>query len=294
MMCDSHGKGLLKPVIHVPMNPILEEGLPYPDTNAAATLQPNVIRRGQMGAWTNSNHVVRAIGGYTGISSSSIAMKIDSTVKDERLAMSTALAMNHRPDIHNIVRKRYLEMRKGKDELKRLWRHYDFFKPSDDDINWCLEGGSYVHSYDAFSFNRRSRSRDTQDTSLVSEVRPSEKFNPSSLMLILVHPANDYGHTPIKIFDQAKQNEPIFARLFGNLFVHCPLVYSIVLDAIDVGNASSYVVKLAQFVKRCADRGLQGKSESFSKLAKAFDELTLEELTNKGIRLDVPCLFGYF
>ena len=63
-------------------------GFQIPDTCAAAILTPNVIRAGRMGKWTNSSHVVTAIGGYTGISSSSIAEKYDSSFHDERLQHS--------------------------------------------------------------------------------------------------------------------------------------------------------------------------------------------------------------
>jgi len=288
MLCESHGKGLLKRIIHVPMNPILKEGLPYPDMNAAATLQPNVIRKGQMGAWTNSNHVVRAVGGYTGISSSSIAMKIDNAVKDERLAMSTALAMNHRPDITNIVQSQYCEIPEGSHELQHILRYYDSYcKPSDEVMKVCLESGSYVNAFDAFSFNRRINTRDTQEVSSGLESRSTKKVNLSSLMLTIVHPGNDYGHKPIRIFDQSKQNTPVFARLFGEMLVHCPYLYSVMLDAVDVGNASSYTLKLAQFVKQCGDSGLNDRCKSLFKPAMAFEDLTRSELIDRGIRCNV-------
>lgn len=100
-----------------------------------------------MGTWTNSNHVIQAVGRYTGISSSSIDLKkTDFVFNDERLAMSTCLAMDHIPDIDQIVRIRQFELDNGKDELEWLWYVYDLIKPSDKDISLCLDGGSYVHA----------------------------------------------------------------------------------------------------------------------------------------------------
>jgi hypothetical protein len=126
MICDSQGKGLFKPIIHVLLNPIIKEGLPYPDIDAAATGQPNVIRKGQMGTRTNSNHVARAVGGYSGVSSSSITMKVDQAIVDERVATSSVLAMSHRSDTAHIMPNRYLDLPNDEYELKRLWRHYNF------------------------------------------------------------------------------------------------------------------------------------------------------------------------
>ena len=93
MFCKSHGKGLFEPIIHLPRNPVLGNmGLRYPDTTAAAILTPNVIRAGRMGKWTNSTHVINAIGGYTGISSSTISQRLDLCVSDDRLMASEFLS----------------------------------------------------------------------------------------------------------------------------------------------------------------------------------------------------------
>lgn len=74
LFCSHHGKSLTKDVVHVPVHPVLGDlGFEYPDTCAAATLTPNVIRAGRRGVWTNSGHVISAIGGYSGLSSSYIS-----------------------------------------------------------------------------------------------------------------------------------------------------------------------------------------------------------------------------
>jgi hypothetical protein len=81
LVCKFHKNGLTKPLIHVPSNPVLGDiGFQSPDKTAASILTPNMIRAGRMSKWTNSSHVINAVGGYTGISSSSIAQRVDLTL----------------------------------------------------------------------------------------------------------------------------------------------------------------------------------------------------------------------
>ena len=97
LFCSAHGKDLKAAFVHVPTNPVLKDhGLQYPDHCAAAILTPNVIRAGKMCRYTNSTHTIRAVGGYTGISSSTLACSVDRTIQDERLAMAECLAISHR------------------------------------------------------------------------------------------------------------------------------------------------------------------------------------------------------
>ena len=76
LLCRRHGKRLSKSIIHCPMNPVLVNiGFQFPDPCAATILMPNIITAGKMGRWSNSNHVVLALGGFSSISSSSIAQR---------------------------------------------------------------------------------------------------------------------------------------------------------------------------------------------------------------------------
>jgi hypothetical protein len=130
MFCDVHGTGLKKPFVHVAKNPILKDhGLQYPDNLAAAILTPLVIRDGRMSKWTSSTHVIKAVGGYSGISSSVLSCDIKRTVCDERLAMAQCMAMKFRPDIYHISRERYIDdvSRGGEGEFLRVMNHYDSF-----------------------------------------------------------------------------------------------------------------------------------------------------------------------
>jgi hypothetical protein len=68
------------------------------------------------------------------------------------------------------------------------------------------------------------------------------------------------------------------------LLIHCPSVYSVILNFIGKGTNSSYVLKLVQFVKSCWDRGLNQNFERFLQQAKAFEELTSSELLKRSIR----------
>ena len=115
-----------------------------------------------------------------------------------------------------------------------------------------------THSLSTIALN----SRDTQDARSSREERLSKKINVPNLMIILNHPENDYGHPPVKIFDHSKQNEPLCARLFGNLRVHCPFLHSRV----------------------------NSKSKSLVNHAKAFELLTNKELTDGRFNVNVPCL----
>ena len=119
MLCESHGKGLLKSIIHVPKHPFLGDlGLPFVDTTAAAILTPNVIRNGMLGKWTHSNHVVNFVGGYTGLSTSSIAQRVDLSVLDDRLFGSEFFSAENRPDVFNLLKNKYCEQRNGEEKFR--------------------------------------------------------------------------------------------------------------------------------------------------------------------------------
>jgi hypothetical protein len=71
-----------------------------------------------------------------------------------------------------------------------------------------------------------------------------------------------------KMFDLSKQKMTVFARQFGELLVHCQFFHLLVVDAIGVGSSNCYSLKLAHFVKQCADLGLHYRIKSIVKHAK--------------------------
>jgi len=181
MYCTSHGKGLQSSFVHVPKNPVLKDhGLQYADKCAAAVLTPNVIRAGKMGRWTNSTHVIKAVGGYTGISSSTLACDVNRTVLDERLAMAECLAMEHRPDVYNICRERFVENLSygGEMEFNRVLKNYDSFyydalKPH---VKDAMSGATYVNVADCFRIHEQMFRRDSKKDVDVNSCKLSLTF----------------------------------------------------------------------------------------------------------------------
>ena len=168
MYCSIHGKGLTSSFVHVPKNPILKDhGLQYADNCAAAILTPNVIRAGRMGRWTNSTHVIKAVGGYSGISSSMLSCDVEQTVCDERLAMAECLAMNHRSDIYHIVRERFLDNTSygGEVEFIRVLNHYKkHYKNSvETEVEQAMRGATYIDVADSSNIHEQIFKRDSKE-----------------------------------------------------------------------------------------------------------------------------------
>jgi hypothetical protein len=120
-----------------------------------------------VGKWTNSTHVINAVGGYTGVSSSTLACDIDQTVCDERLAMAECLAMSHRSDVHHIVRERFMDSLcyDGEVEFDRVLNHYNkYYKDSvKSGVNDALCGATYVDVADCFRIHEQIFKRDSKD-----------------------------------------------------------------------------------------------------------------------------------
>jgi hypothetical protein len=262
LICRFHGKGLFTFTVHVPTNPVLgHTGLQYPDVSAAAVLTPNVIRAGRMGRWTNSNHVVAAVGGYGGISTSSIAVKYDSIIVDDRLAASSCLAMRHRSDIYHIYQQRSAELPSGVDDMKAMLNWYDrFVRPDARKIQQSLAGSTYVQVADCFEVMKRMAKQDTDADEPRSGYTKHREFE--SLGLIFAHPPDSFGCHPIALersYDITKQP---MTGMFLHLLVHCPAIHALVLRGLQ-NRPNEFVVKLLRFVKLCAGetRNSYGYSE---------------------------------
>jgi len=122
LLCDFHGGNLRKAIVHVPLHPVLEDlGSQMLDIDAAAYLSPNTIHEGRMGRWTNSSHVLNAIGSHAGISPSSIGQHVDNVCQgaDFRLGTATFLAANHREDVRRTIEAQYMEMAEGRRLLEK-------------------------------------------------------------------------------------------------------------------------------------------------------------------------------
>jgi hypothetical protein len=166
MYCDAHCN-LKRPFVHVPTNPILKDhGLQYPDNLAAAVLSPFVIREGRMSKWTNSTHVIKAVGGYSGISSSTLSCDVKRTFCDERLAMAQCLARNYRADIYHISRERYVEdiTTDGEAEFTYIMNHY--YKFYHDSVvtraDASISGATFIDVEDCFRIHNQMFQRDTK------------------------------------------------------------------------------------------------------------------------------------
>ena len=77
-------------------------------------------------------HVINAIGGYTGISSSTITQRLDLCVSDDRLLASELISANHRPDVMTTLYRQYSGRLDGEKLFEYFLRDFDtnFFKYS--------------------------------------------------------------------------------------------------------------------------------------------------------------------
>lgn len=284
LICKCHGKGLLNSVVHVPTNPVLGNvGLQFPDVSAAAVLTPNVIRAGRMGRWTNSNHVVAAVGGYGGISTSSLAVKYDSVIVDDRIAASSCLAMRQRSDIYYIYQQRSADVPGGVEDLKAMLNWYDrVVRPDSRKIQQSLEGSTYILVEDCFQVNQRMTKEDTDADEQQSNYNKRREFE--SLALIFAHPPDSFGRHPItleRLYDVAKQPT---TGLFLRLLLHCPAVYRLVLRGLH-NNSKGFVVKLLRFVKYCAGetRNLSGIRNGAAAEMLLRDEININKLSSRDV-----------
>jgi hypothetical protein len=276
LLCDYHGSGLAKPVIHVPRNPVLGDlGLQYPDRCAAAILTPNVIRAGRMGKWTNSSHVVAAVGGYSGISSSSLALDVDINVVDTRLAAAQCLAMTHRSDIYHICRDRYSDIPDGDVEFHHMLDDYNKrLKPSQHDELTAVEGSTFVDLSDAFSVNDRLVKHFTKDDSSMSH---RSKFESWQLSTVLVHTTHPGGHAPVSLTSVYKPAKHTKTGALINIVIYCPPAQQLILRSFEA-NANTFTRRLLQYCQYAAG---QAKNKSGIKNADACEKLIEEELLNR-------------
>jgi len=285
MMCSRHGKGLFESIIHVPLNPVLRDiGLQFPDTTAAAILTPNCIRSGRMNRWTNSSHVVAAVGGYTGISSSSIAQKFDSAYQDERLSAANCLAMKHRSDTYYICQNRYADMPGGDEELQRELRNYEKkWKPSPLSKRAALDGASYIDVQSSFSINEHMYRR---DTNLTEDEKAGAHVEPWLLGLTFIHPTTDHGCQPVNLNSMYNVEKHALTGALLHLCIHCPALHDVLLCAFEV-QRQEYLMKLLRFVQYCAG---QSANHSGIRNANECDQLTKSELTTRKISNSSKCV----
>ena len=285
MMCATHGKGLLHSIVHVPRNPVLGDlGFQIPDTCAAAVLTPNVIRAGRMGRWTNSSHVVTAIGGYTGISSSSIAEKYDCTFHNERLGTACTLAMRHRPDIYEVCQNRLADMPGGDEELNRVLSLYDVLdKPSGEEVNSSLVGASSVDIHHSFLMNDRMFRRDTRYCENDSNDRQLQSW---LLALTFVHPPTANGCAPVNLSSFYNVEKHALTGALLHLLVHCPCFHEVLLHCFEI-NREDYVRKLLKFAQYCAG---QASNCSGIRNANECEEATRAELVKRRLPMDNKCV----
>ena len=151
-----------------------------------------------MGKWTNSSHVFRAVGGYTSISSNSIAQRVDTTVIDNRLLVSTMLAASNCEDMYHITRQRYREMKDGDEQFFRDLRHYNVtFKPPQDHISECLMGSNVVLASDSFAMHNALFNRDSLPQSNGGgDNRAAQERRSVDLLFVLMHLPSKYGRHP--------------------------------------------------------------------------------------------------
>ena len=280
MVCNGHGKsGLTKPIIHVPLNPVLgDDGFQSPDTLAAAILTPNVIRAGRMGKWTNSSHVIAAIGGYTGISSSSLAEKLDCTVQDYRLSASSYLAADHRADVRNTLVERFFAIQNAEEEFQRGLDIYNkYYKPSIDHERSSVSGATFVEVANCFTVNENFASRDVSSNGL--------NENMASLSLIFVHSSNAGGCKPIDLTDFVKQQKHVLTDLLLNVLIHCPTMYTALVKSYD-DTKNKYLGKLLHFVHYVCKHSNRRKSRFVS--ADDCESQTHTQLANYNLSASDP------
>ena len=251
MFCENHGKGLFEPIIHVPRNPVLGNmGLPYPDTTAAAILTPNVIRAGRMGKWTNSTHVINAIGGYTGISSSTISQRLDLCVSDDRLLASEFLSANHRPDVMTTLHRQYSGRLDGEKLFEYFLRDFDTnFKPDADITSDCLMGGTLVYAEETFSMHDQIFNRDRNEH-IDDDANEAQSNECLEVLFVTVHPPGEFGSKPVDISSEYRLQEECITATMLRLLIHSWSIRAILLDTFR-SDGNRYILKLLGFVHKC-------------------------------------------
>lgn len=274
MMCSAHRNGLPNSVLHVPKNPILGDvGFQIPDTSAAAILTPNVIRSGRMSKWTHSSHVAKAIGGYTGISTSTLALKVPRTVSDARLSGAECLAMSHRADIYHIARDRVVDDEDGLVDLQRaLWYYEKYQKPTKCEEILALEGSTLVDVADCYVVNKNVNQRDVEENN-----NPFQQIKWFDWTIVMVHPHQLGGAQPVqlkKFFNWDKQpfNGPLLHTL-----VHCLPLRGVLATNNIAACHQMFLAKVMQYTKYCA--GHTAKNVSGIPNAKTFNEIISMELS---------------
>ena len=279
LMCRHHGNGLLKSFVHVPLNPVLGDmGLQLTDTCAAAMLVPNVVRAGRMGKWTNSSHVVAAVGGYSGISSSSIAAKVDQRPLNKRLSASSCLAMNNRPDVLNTFRARCANLELESESVDyELWHYEQFSKPSVDKVLESMSGATVIDMASSFKISERMFNRGTVNNA-ITDVKQEAYM----LSLVFVHPADGRGSKPVDMCKcYALGSAEVKTGFLLQLLVHCPTVHDVLLDEYQ-RTRSAFLYKLLSYVKVCVGQSKRGVKSPFE-TAKCCERAVNEECVRLGL-----------
>jgi predicted GIY-YIG superfamily endonuclease len=253
LMCKSHGTGLTESFIHVPLNPVVGDlGFQCVDTSAAVVLTPNVIRSGRMGKWSNSTHIVEAVGGYAGISSSSLSPCITVPCNDERLSAASCLSIRYRSDIYHICREREIAFFGDDAHFKRMLNDFDERgSPSDADIAQSLKGSTFIDISDCFAVNEQIFGRDTKQA---TGTRPQGESSMHDGALVFVHTSNDAGCRPINVESFFSMQKQPLTGILLHLTIHCPSVQEILVRAVDRAT-TPFIRDFLEFAKRCAGKG---------------------------------------
>ena len=273
LLCRLHGKGLLKSIIHCPTNPVLGNiGFQFLDTSAEAILTPNIITAGKMGRWSDSNHVILAVGGYSGISSSSIAQRLDQCHQSKRLSESSCLAMMRRPEVLRTYVERYTDSEHLTTDLDYELDHFERYrKPTMEEVSASLFGATFVQLSDSFAINDRMFKRGTEGD--VGEVESCE------MSMVFVHPADNFGSKPVELSKYFNLCE-LTTGLLLEMLVHCSCVHEAVVRALERCK-NAFLMGLLTFVKHCAGQA-RGKNGAFKNI-QACDKAIRAELGNKQV-----------
>ena len=251
MLCKDHGKGLMQSIIHVPRHPILGDlGLPYVDTTSAAILNPNIIRAGRLSRWNSSSHVVNCLGGYTGLSTSTIAQRVDLCVTDQRLFETEFFAADHRPDVHHLLEKQYAERPNPGVSFDYCKNLFDtLYKPDDVKTSNCLMSGTVVHAEQAYSIHNQIFNRDSNEN-MDTDASEDHAKQCMRLLFVIVHPPDQHGSPAIDCCTDCRLDKHRMTTTLLRLFIHSTAVHSIMFDAF-CSEANPYLGKLMGFVKKC-------------------------------------------
>jgi len=255
LMCASHKAGMSREFIHVPRHPVLGDiGSQYPDQSAAAILTPNVIRAGRFGRYTNSYHVISAVGGYSGISSSSIVPELESTVVDMRLGAATFLAATNRSDVYETTHERYLQMREGQYLFDRSMFAYNCHsKPSDEKCKECLGGGTFVRVEDAYAVHEHLQNKNAQENSSSAESSTVAVKPESVVSTVVIHKPDGFGRNPAESCIAEFGENTASASVLILLVRLCPRLQLALLQTTQVPT-SSVITNVDNLLKSCAHR----------------------------------------